>query len=61
MNRVSTKDAAAELGMKPDMVRYLMDIGKLNIGFVAPSRTGGTKRYYIFRDKLDEVLGKKCE
>ena len=61
MNRVKTAQAAAELGMAPETVRYLMEIGKLDIGLVAPSKTGRTKRYYIFRDKLDAELGKRGE
>ena len=58
--RVSLKQAAAELGMSPQGVRECMKRGLIDIGVVLPNIKGkGKRQYFIYRDKLDRVLGKK--
>lgn len=58
-NRVTLEQAAKELGLAPQGVREYMKRGLIDIGMVLPSvEGGGKKRYLIFRDKLDKVLGK---
>ena len=58
--RVSLKQAAAELGMSPQGVREYMKRGLIDIGVVLPNIKGkGKRQYFIYRDKLDRVLGKK--
>lgn len=56
--RVPLKQAAEELGMSEMAVRIRMDRGLLPIGEVFPSITGKRSSYYIYRDKLDKVLGR---
>jgi hypothetical protein len=57
--RVSLKQAAAELGMSPQGVREYMKRGLIDIGVVLPNIKGkGKRQYFIYRDKLDRVLGK---
>lgn len=58
--RVSVLQAAKELGVAPQGVRVQMKRGKLDIGIVVPSVRGNREQYWIFRDKLDKVLGKEC-
>ncbi len=64
-NRVLVKDAAQELGISQAILRVMMiqqDRGIINnfdIGFVTRSSGGRKYNYYIYRDKLDAVLGKK--
>lgn len=58
MERVSVTQAAKELGMSPMAVRIRMERGLLDIGECFPSITGKQTRYYIYRDKLDKVLGR---
>lgn len=59
--RVTLAQAAKELGMAPQGVREYMKRGLIDIGVVLPCVTGKskTKRYIIFRDKLDRYLGKR--
>lgn len=61
--RVSVKQAAKELKMAEQGIRVQMERGLLPIGYVLPSVTGSSKRYVIFRDKLDAYTGKvrECE
>lgn len=57
--RVSLEQAAKEIGMAPQGLREYMKRGKINIGYVLPALSGNGHRYIIFRDKLDEYLGKR--
>lgn len=59
--RVSVLQAARELGVSPQAVRIQMQRGILDIGEVMECVNGesGRFRYWIFRDKLDRVLGKQ--
>lgn len=58
--RVTVAQAAKELGMAPQGIREYMKRGLLNeIGYVLPSIEGERNQYFIFRDKLDEYMGKK--
>lgn len=52
--------AAKELGLSPQGVREYMKRGLIDIGIVVPSASGNgkIKRYLIYREKLDKVLGK---
>jgi len=56
--RVSVIQAARELGVAPQGVRVQMQRGKLDIGVVVPSVQGCRLQYWIYRDKLDKVMGK---
>jgi hypothetical protein len=51
--------AAQELGMSPMAVRVRMERGLLDIGECFPTVTGNRTSYYIYRDKLNKVLGKE--
>ena len=56
--RVSVKDAAAEIGCHPEYLRRRMKAGKWNLGeVVRPARGGAQCEYFIFRAKLDKFLG----
>ncbi len=57
--RVTVLQAAKELGVAPQAVRIQMQRGKLDIGMVMPSIQGKGLRYWIYRNKLDKVLGKE--
>ncbi len=58
--RVNVKQAAAELGMSPQGVREYMKRGLIDLGVVLPNTKGkGKLQYFIYRDKLDRVLGKE--
>lgn len=59
MERVSLKQASKELGMSEQCVRIQMQRKLLDIGEVFPSVKGNRYSYYIYRDKLDKVLGKR--
>lgn len=53
LERVNPIQAAKELNMSPDSVRYLMQINKLPIGYVV-KREGKTRHsYIIYRGLLD--------
>lgn len=58
--RVSLLVAAKELGLAPQGLREYMKRGLIDIGVVVPSATGtsNTKRYLIYRDKLDRFIGR---
>ena len=57
--RVSLIDAAKELGIAPQGLREYMKRGLIDIGCVVPCANGAkTKRYLIYRDKLDRFKGK---
>lgn len=57
--RVSVLQAAKELGVAPQAVRVQMQRGLLDIGCVMPCVEGKGYRYWIYREKLDRVLGRK--
>ena len=59
--RVATTQAAKELGVAPQAVRECMKLGIWDLGSVIPPIAKGrsTYRYYIFRSKLDRLLGKE--
>lgn len=56
--RVSLLQASKELGMSQQAVREYMKRGLMPIGYVVPSLKGKNQRYIIFRNKLDEYIGK---
>ena len=56
MERITVEDAAKMLGISKQAVRVLMDQHVLEIGIVVD---GKRKRYLIFREKLDEAVGKR--
>lgn len=56
--RVSVNQAAKELGMSPMAVRVRMEKGLLDIGECFPSMQGNKTSYYIYRNRLNKVLGK---
>ena len=61
MERVSVIDAVAEIGCAPEYLRQQMKSGRWNLGeVVKPSARGCHHEYFIFRSKLDRLLG-KCE
>jgi len=60
-NRVTVEQAAKELGMHINTVRYYMELGKLPIGEILQRPGGKRKTYVIYRGRLDAVLGKTAE
>lgn len=64
-DRVTVKEAATELNMSPDSVRYLMREGKIDLGH-AMLKKGSERWYYIiFRGLLDQekerIANGKCD
>lgn len=59
--RVTVKDASIELGMSEMSVRVRMERSLFDppIGRVQPSLQGKRTIYLIYRDMLDEYIGKK--
>lgn len=60
--RVSLKDAAAELGCSQQCVREHMKRGVWDLGSVVRNpdkRSNKQYSYYIYRRKLDKILGKE--
>lgn len=57
--RVPVRQAAKELGVSPQAVRVQMERGLLDIGIVMPSVEGTKRQYWIYRSKLDKILGKE--
>lgn len=55
---VTVKEAAAVLGIAPQGVRVQLQRGILPIGQAVPSVTGKGWRYLIFREKLNQYVGK---
>ena len=53
LERVTVKQAAAELNMDNDTVRYLMSTGRLPIGHAVRREGCGRTTYYIYRAALD--------
>lgn len=59
MERVSTKEAAKEIGVSLTTLTYYMETGKWDLGVVMKSKSGKTNRHIVFRSKLDKFLGKE--
>lgn len=57
VQRITVKEAAQELSMDPQCLRYMMRKGTLPIGHVLESEERCT--YYIYREKLDNYLAGK--
>lgn len=55
--RVTVPEAARLLGMSRQKLCYEMDMGRLPIGDVLPSKSGRTKRHYIYRGLLEKHMG----
>lgn len=56
--RVSVKDAAREIGCSEGFLRQQMRRGDWDLGSVVRPRRGVTNfRYFIYRPKLDAMLG----
>lgn len=60
-DRVPLNQAAKELGMAPQGVREYMKRGLIDIGMVLPNKNKTGYQYFIYRRKLDKVLGKPVE
>lgn len=56
MERIKVEEAAKMLGISKQAVRILMEKNVLEIGIVVG---GKRKRYLIFKEKLDEAVGKR--
>ncbi len=55
--RVSTKQAAAELGMSVQAMREYIKRGIIDIGAVLPDANGRKcRRYHVYRNQLDRYL-----
>ena len=62
--RVSVAQAAKEMGCCAQAVREQMKRGLIDIGYVAPcvrgkNRSRRSYRYFIYRSKLNKLLGKE--
>lgn len=55
--RITVREASEILGMTPDYLRYLLRKGQIPIGTAVKGK-GNMYRYLIFRNKLDEFVGK---
>lgn len=55
--RVTVKEASEILGMTQDYLRFLMRKGQIPIGTAVKGK-GNSFRYLIFRNKLDEFVGR---
>lgn len=55
--RITVREASEILGMTPDYLRYLLRKGQLPIGTAVKGK-GNMYRYLIFRNKLDEFIGR---
>lgn len=53
MARVTVKQAAKELNMDADTVRYLMQLDRLPIGEMVKRKGSKRATYYIYRGMLD--------
>lgn len=53
MHRISTKEAATELGIGVDTLQFLMQQNRLPIGFVTLRPKSVRRTYFIFRESLD--------
>lgn len=61
MERVPTRQAAAEIGVAVQTLLYYMEQGKWDLGTVVKSTTGKTTRHIVFRSKLDKFLGRDTD
>lgn len=57
-NRVTTAEAAKELGLDVATVRFWIETGQLPIGRYVKRKGAKRGTYLIFRDKLDREMGK---
>lgn len=57
--RISTARAAELIGCTVRQLTYQMDKGIWNLGIVSKSRTGRNGRHYVFKAKLEEMLGRE--
>lgn len=55
---VTVQEAAEMLHVAPQAIREMMKRKVVDIGVVVPSTTGRGKRYLIFRNKLNALIGK---
>lgn len=55
--RVTVREAAETLGVTQDYLRFLMRKGQIPIGTAVKGK-GNMYRYLIFRNKLDEFVGR---
>lgn len=53
MHRITTREAAAELGIGVDSLQFLMQQNRLPIGFVTKRPKSVRCTYFIFRESLD--------
>lgn len=61
MEKVTVEEAAREIGCAPEYLRRQMKAKEWDLGQVVKPPRGGTNcRYFIFRAKLDNFLGKNC-
>ena len=59
--RVTTAEAAKEIGCDVDYLRQMMKKKKWDLGeVIPPTQPRGIYRYLIFRPKLDKFLGKEA-
>lgn len=56
--RVSTEEAAKEIGCNPQYLRERIKAGDWDLGTCVKPRGNKTCSYYVFRTKLDKFLGK---
>lgn len=60
--RVPLPDAAKELGISADYLRFLMRAKKVDLGMVLPPKSkNGRCEYLVFRAKLDRFMGLDIE
>lgn len=57
--RITVADAARELGLSQATVRYWIETGQLPIGRYIKRKGSKRGTYLIYRDRLDQELGKK--
>ena len=57
-NRITVAQAAKELGLNPATVRYWIETGQLPIGRYIKRKGSKRGTYLIYRDRLDQELGK---
>ena len=56
LHRITTKQAALELGIGVDSVQILMQQNRLPIGFVKRKPKSKRHTYFVFRESLDNYL-----
>lgn len=58
-NRITVADAAKELGLSQATVRFWIETGQLPIGRYIKRKGSKRGTYLIYRDRLDQELGKR--